>query len=139
MVCKVLSPPVEVPRAAGAKAHPAITGRSWAAPTVQTEDPRTPLRQTELRVLRSNYVGLAYRLQVSELRRHMFHEKLHRPSALLAGCPILARDHQQRAETTRHFIELPELERDRIRIAQEIDASLGELVEGNILARELPV
>src|SRR4029078_7553039 len=79
------------------------------------------------------------RFQVSELWREVFHEKLHGSCALLAGCPILARHYQQRAEPTRCLVELPELARDRIRIAQEIHAGLGELVEGDIITRELPI
>src|SRR5215218_6592096 len=106
--------------------------RRRLSPDVNPTRRRLP-EQPEMRSSGRNFAGLADRLQVSELRRHMFHEKLHGSCALRAGCPILARHDQQRTEPTRCLIELPELARDRIRITQEIHAGLGELVEGDII------
>ena len=81
-------------------------------------------------------IGLAHRFEIPELRRHLLHEQPHRARALLPGCPVLAGHDQQRAESAGGFIEFAQLAGDRIRIAEKIDAGLGELVEGHGIARE---
>ena len=83
-------------------------------------------------------VGHADGVEMPELRRDVLHEQLQRAGALLARCPVLAGHQQQRAEPAGGLVELLELAGDLVRLAEEIDAGFGELVERGFVVLELP-
>ena len=74
--------------------------------------------------------GKAVAERAGAVFRDMIHEQAQRAEHFFAGRPFLAGDDQQRAEAAGGFVEVAQLFRHPVRIAEIIDAGLGELVEG---------